>query len=65
MATGAAGVIIQAINQSWNPFALLICAVLLGVPLANLKALLPDKEATPEPSSQSLQSPRGQQESQP
>lgn len=58
MGTGAAGIIIQAVTKSWDPVAMIICAVLLGVPLTNLKALIPpntgtDKELTPEPSSPS------------
>jgi hypothetical protein len=63
MATGASAVVIQAINNSWNIFALLICAILLGVPLVNIKeiaraALNSGDTTTPKESSPSQPSSR-------
>ena len=45
MLTGSGGVIIMALNRSWDWGGLLICAILLGIPLVNLRTLLSNGES--------------------
>ena len=61
--TGSAGIVIMGVTHSWNAFALVVCAMLLGIPVRNnLSALMPDgEEPTPEsllPSQERLPSGR-------
>lgn len=48
--TGSAGILIMGLTNSWNPFALVVCGMLLGIPVRNnLSALMPTgEEPTPE-----------------
>lgn len=60
--TGSAGIVIQGLTHTWNPYALIVCGMLLGIPVKNnLSALMPSgDDDTQLSSSQSPQrSPRG------